>query len=415
MSGRDDRGKQGRGAWRSKKDWRKEESAASNDKPANKVAEPFMLPGSPSTTKVYEWMDALYNWAAQHVCRWGWHKILDRHKPGNKPEAVEPDEPDPDDFEYDYQFQNAQKVYWDRMRRFDEAKREIRQDGVFLFLRMKINLSPEAKRDLEDRHEQEAYKDEDAVKLRDAVLETMLGKPTGHLGNPLDIARQRKQFMAINQRSFQTVQSFYEFYKQGFEALIQAETSGDRTREQVMEQDWPEATRVEHFLACLNERSVGDYLDDIRFNSDVAMPATVEDAFKEACLAAKKQGEKMKRNHQSQERMGTYATNVRDGRGRNERRDNRDSRSNRDRSIGRDRSPAKIVLDVNGDRCCFNYLKGRCTYKNCQYSHKQPVSHQQPSVSSGKGPAVDQDVVNAIAKLHSKGTTAVRLTTPGDN
>jgi hypothetical protein len=415
-SGRDDRGNR-KGAWRQNKNRQQGDPAPSGDKSAGKLAEPFMLPGNPSTTKYYDWIDALYNWASQFVSRWGWHRVLDRHNPGPRPEAVEPDLPDPEQFEFEHQARAAERVYLQRMARFDDISREMRQDEVKLFLQMKIYLTAQAKRDLEDRHEQAAYDGENVIVLRDALAETMLGKPVGQLGNALDIAKQRKQFMGIMQRSGQTVQDFYEFFQQSFEALVQAETSGDKTRDEVIEQDWPADRVVEHFLACLNERSVGDYLDELRFDADADMPPTIEEAFKSACLAAKKQSEKMKRQHQSHDRIGTYATHTRDGynsRGRGEGRDNRGGKGQGDRgnrSPSRERSNARdIVFDAEGNKCCFAFRQGRCRFGNdCIYSHKASVSGKSQSVSSGKGPGVDQDVVNAIAKLKgtSKGTVAI--------
>ena len=86
------------------------------------------------------------------------------------------------------------------MTRFDKAVEEIKQDKVLLFNKMKNNLSTKVQREIEDRHEMAAYAQEDPVDLLDALKETCLGKPTGQLGNPLDIAKQRKNFAAIIQR-----------------------------------------------------------------------------------------------------------------------------------------------------------------------------------------------------------------------
>ena len=75
-----------------------------------------MLPGSPGTTTFYLWLDALFAWAAEKVCQWSWHRVLDRLNPGGRPEAVEPDMPDPDNFETEEKYRMAERVYVNRMR-----------------------------------------------------------------------------------------------------------------------------------------------------------------------------------------------------------------------------------------------------------------------------------------------------------
>ena len=354
-------GKGNSGAWKGNKNWNQQAgSAKKEEKQELKVKEPFVLPGSPGTTVFYAWLDAIFSWASERVFKWGWHRVLDRQNPGQRPEAVEPDMPDPDDFEFDHAYTMAEKVYVNRMTRFDKAVEEIKQDKVLLFNKMKNNLSTKVQREIEDRHEMAAYAQEDPVNLLDALKETCLGKPTGQLGNPLDIAKQRKNFAAIIQRHSQTVQDFYEFYCQAFEALIQSETSGGKTREEIMESDWPEAERVQNFIGCLSERQVGDWLDEIRFESK-EMPATLEEAFKDACLAAKQYSQKMKRMNNA-EHIGTFATVTRDGNnsgGRNGGR-GRGGRSGRGGGQGRENQSRQPVYDEDGKACCFDYMDNQC-------------------------------------------------------
>ena len=209
------------GAWNGKKNWKQQEGSARKEKKEEqheKVKEPFLLPGSPGTTTF--WLDALFAWAAEKVCQWSWHRVLGRLNPGGRPEAVEPDMPDPDNFETEEKYRIAERVYVNRMTRYDKIVEKMEYQRVLLYNKMKNNCSQRVLRDLEDRHEMEAYQDEDPIVFLNALKVTCLGKQHGQVGNVIDINKQRKKFIGVNQRHGQTVQDFYEYYNQEFDALI---------------------------------------------------------------------------------------------------------------------------------------------------------------------------------------------------
>ena len=115
------------------------------------------------------------------------------------------------------------------------------------------------------------------------------------------------------------------------------------------------------------------------------------------------------------EHIGTFATVTRDGNnsgGRNGGR-GRGGRSGRGGGQGRGNQSRQPVYDEDGKACCFDYMDNQCKRgKDCRWSHKKPKPQE---VTSGKGPAVDQDLQNAIAKLRgSKGTIALAKSEPSN-
>ena len=404
-------GRHSSGAWTGKKNWNKQDVSARKEKKEEqqeKVKEPFVLPGSPGATIFYLWLDCLFAWAAEKVSQWKWHRVLDRLNPGERPEAVEPDMPDPEEYETDKEYGTAEKVYLNRMNRYDKAVEEIDQQKVLLFNKMKNNCSTKVLRELEERHEMEAYEDEDPIVLLNALKVTCLGKQQGLIGNVIDIGKQYKRFIAVNQRHGQTVQDFYGYYNAEFDALVECYVSSGRTKEDVMDDEWTEEKRINHFTSSLSDRQVGDWLADIKFDAK-ELPDTLDEVYKRACLEAKKSAEKYKREHSGAEYMGVFVT--RDGHnnngGRNGGRGGRGNNGGRGGGSGRGggRQNRQPVFDTENRRMCYDFLDNNCPYPadKCNWSHGT-VKKQEST--TGKGPAVDQDVNNAIAKLGGRVASA---------
>jgi len=394
-------GVRGHGA---RRNWKPQDRSAGkkDEKQEEKVREPFMLQANCSTATFCNWWDAMHGWASTTVHRHQWHRVWDRVNPGARPEAVQPDVPNPDNFQFEHEFDAASKVYVSRMNRFDRVADEIRMDGILMFNKMKNHLSVKVLRGVEDRYEQAAFEGEDPIILLDALKVVELNQAQGQLGNIVDSGKAKKKFMAILQRHGQPMQEFYEFYQQEFDALIQSEVADGRSREEVMEADWPEQNRIKNFLSCLSTKQVGDWLDEIRFENK-EIPDTLEEVFKEAVRQAKKSIEKQRRDYGGAEMLNIY--HVSQNRGNNGGRGNNANRGQTGVS-GRGGGSRKIpapgkrrmpVLDNEGQNICFDYMDGKCPYgSNCRWSHNAPARES----GTGKGAAVDQDVVNAIAKLH---------------
>ena len=398
--------------WNGKKNWRQQDGSAKKDKreeQQEKVKEPFVLPGSPGTTIFYLWLDCLFAWAAEKVSQWKWHRVLDRLNPGGRPEAVEPDMPDPDEYETEKEYGTAEKVYLNRMNRYDKAVEEIEQQKVLLYNKMKNNCSTKVLRELEERHEMEAYEDEDPIVLLNALKVTCLGKQQGQIGNVIDSGKQYKKFIAVNQRHGQTVQDFYDYYNNEFDALVESYVLSGRTKEDILENEWPEEERIKHFVSSLSDRQVGDWLADIKFDAK-QLPDTLDEVFKRACLEAKKSAEKFKRDHSGAEYMGVFVT--RDGHNNNGGRNGSGRGNNGGRGGGSGRGGGRQqkrqpVFDIEGLPMCFDFIDGNCKLPTsgpgkCRWSH-----NQRRETTTGKGPAVDQDVSNAIAKLGGRGKGTV--------
>ena len=404
------------GAWNGKKNWKQQEGSAKKEKKEEqqeKVKEPFVLPGSPGTTVFYLWLDCLFAWAAENVSQWKWHRVLDRLNPGGRPEAVEPDMPDPNDYETTREYGTAEKLYLNRMNRYDKQNEEIEQQKVLLFNKMRNNCSTKVLRELEDRHEMEAYEDEDPIIFLNALKVTCLGKQQGQIGNVIDSGKQYKKFIAVTQRHGQSVQDFYEYFCNEFNALIESYILSGRTKEDILEHEWPEKERIKHFVSSLSDRQVGDWLDDIKYD-EKELPDTLDEVFKRACLEAKKSAGRYRREHNGAEYVGVFAT--REGHnnngGRNGGRGGRGNNGGRGGGSGRGggrQQKRQPVFDTENRRVCFDFLDNNCPHSadkwnggQCNWSHG-PTKKQEST--TGKGPAVDQDVTNAIARLHGKGKT----------
>lgn len=404
------------GAWNGKNKWKQQDGSAKKDQEQQeKVKEPFVLPGSPGTTIFYLWLDCLFAWAAEAVSQWKWHRVLDRLNPGARPEAVEPDVPDPDDYETNKEYGTAEKVYLNRMNRYDKAVEEIEQQKVLLYNKMKNNCSTKVLRELEERHEMEAYEDEDPVILLNALKVTCLGKQHGQIGNVIDSGKQFKRFIAVSQRHGQTVQDFYDYFNNEFDALVESYILSGRKKDDIMRDEWPEEKRIKHFVSSLSDRQVGDWLADIKFDAH-QLPDTLDEVFKRACLEAKKSAEKYKREHNGAEYMGIFVT--RDGRnnngGRSGGRGGRGNNGGRGGGSGRGggrQHKRQPVFDTENRRMCFDFLDNNCSYQadkwnggQCNWSHGTLKKQES---TTGKGPAVDQDVNNAILKSGGRGKGTV--------
>ena len=64
-------------------------------------------------------------------------------------------------------------------------------------VKMKNNCSTKVLRELEERHEMEAYEDEDPIVLLNALKVTCLGKQQGQIGNVIDSGKQYKKFVLM--------------------------------------------------------------------------------------------------------------------------------------------------------------------------------------------------------------------------
>ena len=360
--------------------------------------ERFMLGGKPTTTQTNTWFRMQEYHAGEKMPKSGVVWIVSLTTPGDTPFMEPPELPNKEDYRTVVTEANAaegieevsefnQEGYnldiWHYKEEYKEyiKKRDIIDDDVkSLFYSMKGHLTSDAKREIETKKGVTIWENEDPKELGEAIKEIFLAVNDGAAGNPLDAEEHRRRFANIKQRENQSVTQFYSFYLENLAALKVTEMSTGLNEDQVDAQ-WTEKRKVSNFVSKLDQSRGGEWLRGIHFRN-AALPATLEEAFKEAGNAEKEYFSVAQ--HQRHERIGVFHGQAYGGRyggrgygGRGYGGRGYGGRSYRS-AVAYGRGNVELKRDEDGNLCCLDHARGQCRYgeSQCKYSHKQPVQNK---------------------------------------
>ena len=362
------------------------ENGASYEKMDSKP-ERIMLGDKPTAAGVYNWFRMQEHHAGEFYHKSGAAWIVNIVTPGDTPYHEPPEMINEEDYWQVVQEANAAEGIAERKEfnaraydidlwEFKEAHKEhIRKTNIIeeevraMFYSMKGYISQGAKREIETKKGVSIWERESPKELAEAIKEIFLAPNDGATGNPLDAEEHRRRFGNIKQREGQPISQFYSYYLEQLASLKVMEISTGLTEEQV-DAMWNEKRKVTNFVSKLDQLRGGDWLRGIHFRGS-ALPATLDDAFKEAGNAEKEFYSVVQ--HQKQERINMYHGSTRNGGGNG-------GRGNGGRGYAQaaknGRGAGEIWLDATGRYCCLDHANNKsCRYTaaDCKWSHEQPV------------------------------------------
>lgn len=408
MSGR------GKGKFKFRAQPRKE---GAEDTAQTSTAVKLMIIGAkPTIAEVNRWQDAAMEWGGANV-RNGLHKVADRTNPGELPELPELEPPDREGDGYrtpdaeDFMIMNDEEVEildrpaFERQKsrnkeRYDEDRKEfvseltrwkkkqdeIQEDTITFYNHLKSHLSAEARTKMKEKVPN-CFAVENPKILMDALRATFLTETTGVIGNRIALENSRHRVMAMRQGRAVSSSIYLESHSGELESLHQLELEAGMTEDE-WEIAWSIARVIDHIIWGLDDVRFGFWKQQMQFDSaNHPTPASMADLYRDIVMR-EEQHRSQQRYQSSTERANAYVVREQSHKkGKPKNSDGKPTDSDDSR-----------LRDNKGKLCCFDHLKGECSYGDkCKYSHYPPAGQGQKKSKPG-GAAIDAMVDKATSK-----------------